>query len=67
MQGYHWRGTAGLQPADLLFWGSSAAKIHHVGIYIGNNQYIHAPATGDVVKIQTLSTHGDYYGFARYF
>ena len=42
-----------LQPGDLIFWGSPA---WHVAIYIGNNQYIHAPQTGDVVKISYLNT-----------
>ncbi|SEN66055.1 Cell wall-associated hydrolase, NlpC family [Mesobacillus persicus] len=37
-----------VQPGDLVFNGSPA---YHVGIYIGNGQYIHAPQTGDVVKI----------------
>lgn len=37
-----------VQPGDLVFRGNPA---HHVGIYIGNGQYIHAPQTGDVVKI----------------
>lgn len=37
-----------LQPGDLVFKGSPA---YHVGIYIGGGQYIHAPQTGDVVKI----------------
>ncbi|WP_052404892.1 C40 family peptidase [Bacillus rubiinfantis] len=37
-----------VQPGDLIFRGNPA---HHVGIYIGGGQYIHAPQTGDVVKI----------------
>ncbi|MEC1522455.1 NlpC/P60 family protein [Neobacillus niacini] len=40
-----------LQPGDLVFRGSPA---YHVGIYIGGGQYIHAPQTGDVVKIATF-------------
>lgn len=43
-----------LQPGDLLFKGNPAT---HVGIYIGNGQFIHAPRTGDVVKIQSMSTY----------
>lgn len=46
-----------LQPGDLVFFGS---PIHHVGIYIGNGQYIHAPQTGDVVKISDLSRRSDF-------
>lgn len=34
------------QPGDLVFWGSPA---YHVGIYIGNGQYIHAAGSGQVV------------------
>jgi cell wall-associated NlpC family hydrolase len=41
-----------VQPGDLVFRGSPA---YHVGIYIGNGQYIHAPQTGDVVKIATYN------------
>ncbi len=38
-----------------------------MGIYIGNNQFIHAPHTGDVVKISTLDAHyaGVYVGAVR--
>lgn len=36
------------QPGDLIFTGS---PIHHVGIYLGNGTMVHAPRTGDVVKI----------------
>lgn len=41
-----------LQPGDLIFRGNPS---HHVGIYIGNNQYIHAPYTGTVVRIETFN------------
>ncbi len=54
-----------LMPGDLVFFGSSAASIHHVGIYCGDGQFIHAPQTGDVVKISYLSSRSDYYGACR--
>lgn len=41
-----------LQPGDLVFWGN-----YHVGIYLGNNQYIHAPQPGQNVKIATISSY----------
>jgi peptidoglycan hydrolase CwlO-like protein len=52
---------ANLQPGDLVFFGSPA---HHVGIYVGNGCYIHAPKTGDVVKISPLN-RSDYSGARR--
>jgi cell wall-associated NlpC family hydrolase len=43
-----------LQPGDLVFFGSPA---HHVGIYIGGGRMIHAPHTGTVVQITSLSSY----------
>ncbi|GIJ37164.1 hypothetical protein Vwe01_04890 [Micromonospora andamanensis] len=45
-----------LLPGDLVFFasGSSWQSIHHVGMYIGGGKMIHAPTTGDVVKISTV-------------
>lgn len=45
-----------LQPGDLLFWGSASAP-YHVGIYVGNNQYIHAATPGQGVIKQSLSSY----------
>ena len=39
-----------LAPGDLVFDG-----LGHMGMYIGGDQFIHAPHTGDVVKISSLS------------
>lgn len=44
-----------LQPGDLVFF-SNGSYIHHVGIYVGNGNMIHAPQTGDVVKISSIDT-----------
>lgn len=51
-----------LQPGDLVFFGG---PIHHVGIYVGGGMYIHAPKTGDVVKISSLGSRGDFAGACR--
>jgi peptidoglycan DL-endopeptidase CwlO len=40
-----------LQAGDLVFFSGAS----HVGIYIGGGQFVHAPHTGDVVKISSLS------------
>jgi peptidoglycan DL-endopeptidase CwlO len=39
--------------------------LNHVGIYIGAGQFVHAPHTGDVVKITTLAAYGGGYVGAR--
>ena len=51
-----------LMPGDLVFFGSD---LGHMGMYIGNGQFIHAPQTGDVVKISALSDHSGYAGAVR--
>jgi cell wall-associated NlpC family hydrolase len=40
-----------LEPGDLVFFDG----LGHVGIYIGNGEFIHAPHTGTVVSIDSLS------------
>jgi cell wall-associated NlpC family hydrolase len=49
-----------LQPGDLVFFDG----LGHVGIYIGGGQYVHAPQTGDVVKVSSMS-RGGYVGARR--
>jgi cell wall-associated NlpC family hydrolase len=39
-----------LEPGDLVFFDG----LGHVGIYIGGGQFVHAPHTGDVVKVSSL-------------
>ena len=41
-----------VQPGDLIFYYS---PIGHVGIYVGNGMMIHAPQTGDVVKLSAVN------------
>ena len=44
-----------LQPGDMVFFGYSAWNITHVGMYIGNGQFIHASSSADEVVITDLS------------
>lgn len=43
-----------LQDGDLVFFGESASRINHVGIYVGDNRFVHAPRRGDDIKISSL-------------
>lgn len=53
-----------LQSGDLVFF-ATGGTISHVGIYVGGGNFIHAPRTGDVVKISSINDHGGYVGAVR--
>jgi len=45
-----------LQPGDLVFFATKGGKrITHVGLYVGDNRFIHAPRTGKNVTVESLS------------
>ncbi|NDU72239.1 hypothetical protein GWI34_06320 [Actinomadura sp. DSM 109109] len=53
-----------LQPGDLVFF----SNLGHVGLYVGGGKMIHAPRTGDVVKIVDITSGyylSNYYGAGR--
>lgn len=41
---------------DLVFFARDGKNINHVGIYVGNSEFVHAPNSGEVVKKSTLAT-----------
>ena len=47
---------ADLQPGDLVAFYS---PVSHIGIYIGNGQMVHAPTSGDVVKVSSIDAMGN--------
>lgn len=53
-----------IQPGDLLAFGF---PVHHVGIYLGNDLFIHAPRTGDVIKISHLSERTNLSAVRRFY
>lgn len=57
-----------LQPGDLVMFGSSAANVYHVGIYVGNGQMIHAANSNRGVVYDTIESGyyaNNYYGARR--
>ena len=42
-----------LAPADLVFFGSGG-EVSHVGIYVGEGRFVHAPRTGGTVRLDRL-------------
>ena len=55
------RVTGPLQPGDLVFFHG----LGHMGIYIGGGNFVHAPHTGDVVRIASLASRSNYVGAVR--
>ncbi|MBF6278548.1 MULTISPECIES: C40 family peptidase [Nocardia] len=48
-----------IRPGDLLFYANENDGIHHVGLYLGNNQMVDAPDLGQRVKIENYRYPGD--------
>lgn len=46
-----------LEPGDLVFFTTTAPGASHVGIAVGGDQFIHAPSTNGVVRVEHLSSH----------
>jgi cell wall-associated NlpC family hydrolase len=44
-----------LSPGDLVFFNTLNRPLSHVGIYLGNRQFLHSPATGGVVRIESMT------------
>jgi cell wall-associated NlpC family hydrolase len=47
-------GIDQLVPGDLVFFNTLKRTFSHVGIYIGNNQFVHAPSSGSVVRVESI-------------
>lgn len=45
-----------LQPGDLVFFNTLKSAFSHVGIYVGDNKFIHAPRTGGEVRVENMET-----------
>lgn len=48
-----------LQPGDLVFFNTRGFRNSHVGIYLGNNEFLHAPSTGKTVRVEKLDGYWD--------
>ena len=63
-----WVARENLQPGDIICFTSKpgGSYVNHVGIYVGNNQFIHSPRTGYTVTIENLDgSFGARYAAAR--
>ncbi len=53
-----------LEYGDLILFARDGKNINHVGIYVGDGQFVHSPQTGDVVRYASLET--GYYNRSYY-
>lgn len=44
-----------LRKGDLVFFNTRGHRYSHVGIYLGNEKFVHAPRTGAVVRVEDMS------------
>jgi len=61
-------GTTELEPGDLVFFNTRRFAFSHVGIYLGNDRFIHAPSRGGEVGVASLASaywHKRYNGARR--
>lgn len=59
-----------LKDGDLVFFGSSADKINHVGIYVGGGKFVHAPRRGEDIRVTAVNEsyfEKHFVGARRYF
>ena len=57
------------KPGDLIFFNINGRGVSHVGIYLGNGKFIHAPSSGKSIKIASLKINywkKRYVAIARY-
>ena len=48
--------TSQLKPGDLVFFNSMRRTFSHVGIYLGDNHFMHAPRTGAEVRVESMES-----------
>jgi hypothetical protein len=59
-----------LQDGDLVFFGASVDAINHVGIYVGNGKFVHAPRRGEEIRVSEVNDsyfERRFVGARRYF
>jgi cell wall-associated NlpC family hydrolase len=45
-----------LQPGDLVFFNPGGGKASHIGIYVGEGRFVHAPSAGGTVRLDRLDS-----------
>lgn len=45
-----------LYPGDLVYFNTLGGRVSHIGIYVGERRFVHAPSTGGTVRMDNLDT-----------
>jgi cell wall-associated NlpC family hydrolase len=45
-----------LKPGDLVFFNTMRRSFSHVGIYIGDNKFVHSPSTGSTIRVDDMDS-----------
>jgi cell wall-associated NlpC family hydrolase len=45
-----------LKPGDLVFFNTMRRSFSHVGIYIGDNKFVHSPSTGSTIRVDDMES-----------
>lgn len=49
-------GAKELEPGDLVFYDTLDRPYSHVGIYLGDGKFVHAPKTGSTVRVESVKS-----------
>jgi len=49
-------GAKDLEPGDLVFYDTLGRPYSHVGIYVGDGKFVHAPKSGSTVRVESLKS-----------
>ena len=50
-----WIALKDLAPGDLVFFQTGRHPNSHVGVYIGNHRFVHAPSSGSLVRVESIN------------